>query len=48
MMDIKRDTAMVSMGLIQIMNELYFWYAIQSIAMCITIYATFKKYSENK
>ena len=47
-MGIRRDLAMVSMGLDEIMNELYFWYAIQSIAICVTIYATFKKYGENK
>ena len=39
---------MVSMGLNEIMNELYFWYAIQSIAICITVYATFKKYGKKK
>jgi hypothetical protein len=30
------------------MNELYFWYTIQFIAIGITAYATFKKYGANK
>jgi hypothetical protein len=48
MMDIKKDIVMVSMDLNEILTELYFWYTIQSITICITIYATFKKYSKNK